>query len=296
MVAKFIHPITGVAYQARFKPQVSIEFITPEMAVRSLATSPSNRRLRDKRIDALAEALTNGTFLFNGASIVFDDEGRLLDSHHRLMACVRSGVGFESVVVIGVNPKAKRNVDTGAARSLADTLGEDKETSTSALGATLTRLVRFERAMENGGGEANFAADKTYVAPGTSLQYLDDHPEVREAVRKSFELRDVISPSRVAWLVYLTARARPRKSTEFFGKLATGENLDGTHPCHVLRNRLLIAMADRRARLKDSEYYAILIKAWNAFLEGRPLTPRGLAWRIEPSGTRAPEAFPSLVL
>ena len=296
MTAKFIHPLTGAAYSSKFKPQVSIEHVTPELAALWLETSPRNRRLRDKRIDALAEALTNGAFLFNGASIVFDDEGRLLDSHHRLMACVRSGVGFDSVVVIGVDPKAKRNVDTGASRSLSDTLGEDKEVSTSALGATLTRLVRFERAIAGGGGEANFAADKSYVDPSTSLAYLDEHPEVRDAVRRAFELRDVLSPSRVAWLIHLTSRAKPRKSAEFFHKLATGENLEGTHPCHVLRNRLLLAMADRRARLKDSEYYAVLIKAWNAFVAGRPLTPRGLTWQMEPSGTKAPEAFPSLVL
>jgi hypothetical protein len=271
-----------------------ISIVSPQQAVAWLDNSPGNRPIRQDRVEELCRALLAGEWEFNGESIKFDDRGQLLDGHHRLMACVKANRSFETVIVEGIKSKAKPTVDIGAPRSLSDTLVENDQVSTATLGSTLTRLIRFECQDEN--SSLGFASNRDYVSPARALRYLRENPEVKDAVRDAHGLRTVVAASRVAWLIFLTRRAFPKKSKEFFDALEKGSNLPDHHPAFVLRNRLNVAKGDRKARLRDAEYSAMMIKAWNAFVQDKPLTPRGMAWRIEAAGNSKPEAFPTLIL
>ena len=60
------------------------------------------------------------------SGIGFDILGRLRDAHHRLHACIKSGVSFQSVVVFGMRTDAYEVTDTGMLRTYADRLDEDR--------------------------------------------------------------------------------------------------------------------------------------------------------------------------
>jgi hypothetical protein len=111
---------------ARSKPESMIMRITPEIAKEMLETSIGNRRLRGWYVNLLSSAMKRGEWRVTSQGIGFDYRGCLRDAHHRLTACVQSGVSFESVVVLGMQTDAYEVTDTGIMRTYADRLHEDR--------------------------------------------------------------------------------------------------------------------------------------------------------------------------
>ena len=100
--------------------------ITPSMAKNLLETSPGNRRLRGWYVDLLAAAMRRGEWRVTSQGIGIDCNGHLRDAHHRLNACVKSGVSFPSVVVMGMREDANEVIDIGKKRSVSDLLEMDQ--------------------------------------------------------------------------------------------------------------------------------------------------------------------------
>jgi hypothetical protein len=111
---------------AKQKAEATVMDITPAMAKEMLETSPGNRRLRGWYVDLLAAAMKRGEWRVTSQGIGFDVIGRLRDAHHRLNACIQSGVSFPSVVVFGMRTDAYEVTDTGMVRTYADRLDEDR--------------------------------------------------------------------------------------------------------------------------------------------------------------------------
>ena len=72
--------------------------------------------------------MRRGEWRVTSQGIGFDLHGRLRDAHHRLNACIQSGVTFRSVVVLGMREDAYEVTDTGMVRTYADRLDEDRAT------------------------------------------------------------------------------------------------------------------------------------------------------------------------
>lgn len=111
---------------AHQKPRATIMTITPDVARAMIKTSPGNRHLRVKHVSALAGAMARGEWRVTSQGVGFDHLGRLRDAHHRLHACIESGVAIESMVVFGMRKEAYGVIDTGINRSYADRLGESR--------------------------------------------------------------------------------------------------------------------------------------------------------------------------
>jgi len=111
---------------ARKTPESTVMDITPDLAKEMLETSPGNRRLRGWYVDLLAATMRRGEWRVTSQGIGFDLYGRLRDAHHRLHACIQSGVTFQSLVVLGMRPDAYEVTDTGMQRTYADRLNEDR--------------------------------------------------------------------------------------------------------------------------------------------------------------------------
>lgn len=101
--------------------------ITPEIAAAMLATSSGNRKIRRDHLERLSAAMTRGEWRVTNQGIGFDTTGALRDGHHRLTACVRSGVPIRSMVVMGMPNNAYEVIDTGALRNYGDRLNEHKK-------------------------------------------------------------------------------------------------------------------------------------------------------------------------
>lgn len=102
--------------------QVTVEKITPKIADAYLDQNTNNRNLRSRHVDEICRDMENGSFMANGDAIRFSETGTLLDGQHRLAACVKSGVTFETVVIRGLPNEAQRTMDSGSKRTAGDTL------------------------------------------------------------------------------------------------------------------------------------------------------------------------------
>jgi hypothetical protein len=111
---------------ARQKPEAAVMDISPALAKEMLETSAGNRGMRKWYVDLLSAAMKRGEWRVTSQGIGFDELGRLRDAHHRLRACIQSGVTIQSVVVLGMRTDAYEVTDIGMLRTYADRLNEDR--------------------------------------------------------------------------------------------------------------------------------------------------------------------------
>lgn len=83
---------------------VEVEVIDPEKAAEYLSHNAMHRKPKQKKIDKYVAEMVNGEWKFNGKSLIFDSNGRLLNGQHRLYAVIQSGVSLKTLVVRGVDP------------------------------------------------------------------------------------------------------------------------------------------------------------------------------------------------
>jgi len=103
-----------------------VRTITPTVAESILATSNGNRTWKTAKLNSYARDMTAGNWTTNGEPIIIDVHGVLIDGHHRLTACIKSGVPFETLVVWGAPVDAQKTIDMGASRTAADVLQLNK--------------------------------------------------------------------------------------------------------------------------------------------------------------------------
>jgi len=102
--------------------KTSIETITPEISKYYLERNAHNRLPNQANINKLVHALENDEWQVNGQPIIIDWDDNVGDGQHRFMACMETGINFETVVVRGINPDAFKTIDTGKIRSAGDVL------------------------------------------------------------------------------------------------------------------------------------------------------------------------------
>jgi hypothetical protein len=262
---------------------VRVEQITPERASEILSRNDGNRSIASAVVEKYARDISRGNWVLNGQTIKIGKTGRLLDGQHRCAAAIKAKRGFEAIVVTGLDESIFDTFDLGARRSVGDILIDRGEQNTSTLAAVLRQLWLLQN------GLLQYRA----VSPTISelLDTLEKHPEIRESVRLSSRIRDVVAPSLACALHYLFSRVDGRRADEFISRLGDGLYLDDvSHPVWKLRKRLLDDRASKKRDMSDAEKAAIIVKAWNAFFKGEPLFT--LKWQN--SGPKK-EDFPAIL-
>jgi hypothetical protein len=88
--------------------------VTPELAAEWLKLNiPNNRDMNSTRIEDRTNDILNGSFAFNGETIKFDSQGRLIDGQHRLTAITKARKTVPLLVVRGLGIDCLATIDTG---------------------------------------------------------------------------------------------------------------------------------------------------------------------------------------
>lgn len=114
------YPVAPITEQESNAITCVMEIIKPEDAKRILDEMPAQRSLNRDTVILYAESMKNNEWLLNGETIIFDEEGKLMDGQHRLSACVESGVPLHTMVMRGVPRRFMPTLDIGRTRSLKD--------------------------------------------------------------------------------------------------------------------------------------------------------------------------------
>lgn len=250
-----------------------------------LANNEANRRIRPTIVHRYASDMAAGKWNVGGSTIDIDVDGHLANGQHRLRACIKAGVSFECVVVRGLPGNSQETMDTGVRRTLPDLLtwrGE-RNTTTLASVVNLSWKWREER-----------LSSPIWPTHREALEWLDHNPSVRDAVRRTNGIRqDLMCPgSALSAFAHQTGRIDYEESDSFLKHLKEGCEMGARDPILVLRNWMVNQIARKSGGTKPIAmvYLALLIKAWNAWIEGREI--QQISWK---RGGSLREDFPTLV-
>ncbi len=243
--------------------------ITPELAATLLGYNDHNRPLNEGRVLQLANEMTRGGWAYNGRTIVLGENGRLLDGQHTLAAVVKSGVTIRALLAVGVGDAAQITMDTGSKRTFDNYLSMSGEKNAHALASAVRRVYSHEVS------GAAVSAGVLGQGAGATIQQLratlDRHPGVRESV-SIIGTHHVLSQGMGGALHYLMSKVDAPAADEFFDSLRSGESLSKNNAIFALRERLIKAKQSRTARIPDKVQVAFVVKAFNAWRGGEPLS------------------------
>lgn len=275
------------------RPDISlhVETITPEYAAYLLeeASGFVNRNVRQDKVARYATDMRLNRWRLTGEAIKLSPDGTLIDGQHRLLACVKAGVQFTTVVVYNVGEDAVPVFDTGVARRPSDVLKMRGYSNYASLAAVAARILWYrERGLISvpKGVYARNAEDIVKVVETT--------PQIHEAVRvgQLTAARSFGATTTTLGTAYCALYEFDEGMTDtFFDQLYSGVNLEDGHPILALRSALFNLKGRSRRQTPDQNLpSAYIVKAWNAYVTGAPI--RSMRW--SPFGQN-PESFPKIL-
>lgn len=259
-----------------------VTLITPAIAETMLGHNTHNRPTRMPTVSAYAQDMAAGDWRWTGDPVRFAEDGTLLDGQHRLLAIVESGETIPLLILRGLANEAQEDMDRGVPRKYADVLSLRGEVNAHGLAA----LVRKVHAWN-----AGQRTSRAYGVKATSAQLtrtLDARPELRDITRASGTVASTWDVPQsligLAWWLFSTI---DQEDADFFmHRCADGQNLAAGDPIYELR-KIVAASRDHRGERSQRYLLAIIIKAWNAYRQGKKVGQ--LKFR---AGGAKPEPFP----
>lgn len=239
------------------------ETITPERAAKMLERFFNVRPLLRSHVVELAHAMTMGTWTPNGATILIDEKGFVVDGEHRLRACVMAGVPFRTLVVYGFPRENVMAIDSGQRRRTAGQVVKARGTKNANSVAALAKALILS---ERGIPPARLCQMRTVDVSGLVLFIEQDQANLEQAVVAiGPALRSTRLPLAALALIAYRAATSP-KLEPFLTFLATGEGGRRGDPVFALRERVLSGYES--TRIETSMACALTWKAWNATVKG----------------------------
>lgn len=107
------------------EPQVTIQYISPEVAKGYLANNRSNRPLSPMNVDRYARDILEGQWKVTHQGILIGKNGALIDGQHRLNAIIKANTGIKMQVTYddSISSPLEVPIDTGKKRTVNISLG-----------------------------------------------------------------------------------------------------------------------------------------------------------------------------
>lgn len=267
--------------------KVSIERITPQVAAEMLERNTHNRKMPREPI---VEAIMGGEWELNGATIVFSDDGVLLDGQTRLAAIAESGVPCDTIVVRGITTSAQMVMDTGVKRSVAAQLQLLGLKDASNIGTAASRMYR----KDFWGIESAVSGSHSGITIKAIVAYaLENEERLRHLIslcRPVYTRFKVVTLGNLVAIVDEFEKVDADVCYDFLDQLAAKKN-----QCQPVQK--LTAKFDENGRKQSGRYPsrtvgALVIKTWNAYLCESELTSDALRFRtVGPAAEPFPEVM-----
>ena len=257
--------------------------VTPGDAQEILDRRANNRPIRERRASAIAEEIRIGRFAENGESLIFDDQGKLMDGQHRMRAIVLANKPIISFCVHDVPRKYFATIDDCSKRTGGDVLGIAGHQHAMVVASVARWIIKYDSGFSPSPGSAWVTIPNRMIVEITKKN--NDITDAVTFILSLSEIKRIMPPSIASFCYLMAARHDHKKAQEFFTKLASGEQLETGNPILTLRNRF-IDLAGQKHTALGVEKTAWIIKAWNAFVDGREM--KIVRW----FGRTRNEAFP----
>ncbi len=289
-------------------PTSTFELITPEIATRYLTNKAKNRNPRPLTVRSYAFDMMDGKWTVSSDAICFNQEGRLIDGQHRLLACIQADVPFRSFVIRGMTEDDLANVNTGVSRTIADYFNYDGFKEPALLAASIRQLDTLMRKVP-----ADVYSSRNPMPPRSRLvakEFVNYNPDLMEAVSviSSFKRPKGLCPGSVLAAIWTIGSRITSKdiATEFVESFSVGTNLTADSPILAMRNRCLedrdsrVSATMHRKPLNTFRRMQGVARAWNWWMIGKPVGRTGftignqdatLPWMFDMRNIKLPDAM-----
>lgn len=240
----------------------STETFTPEMAENILHEARRNLPYDERALHTYSEFMKNGQWVVNGATIVFDTNGRLIDGYHRLRACVLAEQPFRSVVARNADPDITHTIDQHRTRSYLQIMESRDIPNAGGVLRLMSKLIRIENGLWGSMQETISWSrlDRVFYA----------NPQLVDAVNFSKKLKaNTIQSTARPVVAYMAMVAGHRDKLEAFMR-ETGpdgrQSLDS--PPRMLSTQI-ITMKSEKNPYNTDQVLPLAILAFNDFLNDR---------------------------
>jgi hypothetical protein len=264
--------------------------VTPEVAEEWFGTMGVNRRLSDSNLNAIVQAMNEGTWHNDGTPIRFNTAGQMIDGQHRCMAIVMTGKSQTLLVIRNVADEAMTTLDTGKSRSRSDVLQiHDPELADAvAVAGAGTVVLRWKK------GARGNTLRNAYVSNDEFIRFYDANKdaiiEANKIGRRVARHTRGVTAQAMSLCAYLFEKIEHDDAAFFWNRVIDGEGLEKGSPILALRRFFERESRSQRDNVRADIAAAITIKAWNAYREGRAVELLGFK-----TGGAKPERYPEPV-
>ncbi len=270
-----------------FRGLVTIHPADAEEALRKLPNGLNRSQRYLGKCEQYRERFSNGEWVINGDTVVFDEDGFLVDGEARMRACVMSGVPFTTFVIRGIRKEAVETLQSGVSRSGEDALTIDGEPYAKEAAGAWNVVAGYLRMLDTGKGYSAFSRPE--MSPERVLALCEAFPNMIASARfvrgMGAGLRS-LGPNLATAVHYFGSMVDPEATERFFETYAAGRDRTGC-PCAEIRRHFA-----RSHRVRQDAKLGCVIKAFNRFRAGDDVTPEMVVYSTEGNGQDAGEVFP----
>lgn len=252
--------------------KTGVELITPEIARDYLKANTANRPMSNVHIERIAQQMAKGQFILNGESIIFSDEGVLMQGQHRLAACIKSNTSFQTVVVRGIPYNAFFTLDSGRARSISDVFAIQGIPDYSKMSSIVNSYIRLHTGINSYTGREsmkNLMSTKKDIFD-VYQRHIELFTEIKLFSNRCYDKLRLLKMAEIGGIMaYLIIDLKhPQDFVEsFFTMLFFNSNVNN-EAVNILRTKLINDLASER-RMTPKYKLSIIIKCWNAYVENK---------------------------
>jgi hypothetical protein len=239
--------------------------VTPDLAKEWLKSNVNNRKVSKQNLEFLVNQIKDGKWKFNGDTIVFDEDGILLDGQHRLEAVVVSGKTLTSNVTLGIERNSFHTIDTGKVRNSSDVLSTQGYKRPTVVSASAKLVMALETGVKG-------------IVSGGIKSSKFDNLDVLNFVKSRADFADVIGEAHSIWqtmpqrfvsgsifcaMYYLFYKKHTTQARSFMKSVAVGTGIESNSPAFHLRNRLIRMHNDKLRKFGTFQKCGIIAKGWN---------------------------------
>jgi len=252
--------------------------VTPDMAkamlVRNAPTDKTpweNRSMSFLDVAVWEGVLHTGRWLYTHQGVAFDTTGRLQDGQTRLTAIANSGVAAELMVSVGMDPRNFPVIDGNRKRTAGQVLRMLGFKDSNPVSSAIRLVYLFEV-----WGRATLDHSRQRVTNDLIADVADrlDQEDLEWALKWAYRLRREIGGAISAPIaaMYLIRHKMPPddpRVIQFADQLVEGVVGEdrAASPIYQLRRQMARQPTANR-RLAPAELFALIVKGWNAFVEG----------------------------
>lgn len=238
--------------------------LTPGLAGELLRRNPDNRNVSSTKLTQMVADIKGGKWALNGEPIIISKDGLLNDGQHRANAVVDANRPIETVVMFGVDRKARLTVDQGRARSANDYMSMRGDQNASTASSLTRQLLAYERT------KGRSVSDAAQVSNAEVLARFDRDPGIADAAhfasQHSRPAKSFLAPALIGFCYYVLANVDEQDAVEYMTQVCGGEGLNRRDPAYTVRERLLTLRNSRNDKIH------VVFRGWNAYRQGRPLS------------------------